>query len=123
VEDIVLGTMAFAPTGFGWGKEEPEKIFNGGDPSGLVTDIRWRSWGGPEAIGFGQTAIFKPEGGYYPGRVRIELRAQALGHCGLQRAYTKLSVRVPPHPDAPFGPWGSWSGAATLCAPPSVGGQ
>jgi WD40 repeat protein len=114
-EPIVLGSMVFAPTGLGWGRVEPERIFNGGDPSGDVSAISWRDWGGPEAIGFGRTSIFKPTGGYYPRPGRIELRAHGVGRCGLQRAYTKLSVRVPLRPGAGLGRWGSWSGTETLC--------
>ena len=37
----------------GYGHARPKTIFNGGDPSGLVNHIRWASWGGPHAVGFG----------------------------------------------------------------------
>lgn len=37
----------------GYGLPEPIFIFNGGDPSGVVSGVRWRSWGGTEAIGTG----------------------------------------------------------------------
>jgi len=114
-ERPVLGSMAFAPGGLGWGRAEPERLFNGGDPSGDIAAIHWRDWGGDEAIGFGQTSVFKPSGGYYPNPAKIELRAHGIGRCGLQRAYTKLSVRIPPRPHARFGPWASWSGVRTLC--------
>lgn len=123
IEKVVLGTMAFMPGGTGWGTEAPETIFNGGDPSGLVTHIHWRDWGQPTATGFGQTSIFKPRGGYYPRGAKIELHAERLGHCGLQRSYTKLRVKVPHRPGGPLGPWLSWSGSSTICAPPSLGGQ
>jgi hypothetical protein len=116
---VVLGAPAFAPNGTGWGKAHPSEIFNGGDPSGLVTDIHWRTWGGPTAIGFGRNAIFKPGGGYYRKQVRIKLRAESLGNCGGRRAYTRLSVRVPARPGGPLRPWRSWAGAGTICAPPS----
>jgi hypothetical protein len=115
---IVLGAQAFAPNGTGWGTAEPAEIFNGGDPSGLVATIHWRSWGGPTAIGWGRTSIFKPQGGYYRQQVRIELRAGGLGRCGGQRAYTQLSVRGPSRPGGPLGPWGSWSDAPSLCVAP-----
>jgi hypothetical protein len=46
----------------------PHKLFNGGDPSGLVTHIHWVSWGGKTAIGYGLNPIFKPGGGYNRGR-------------------------------------------------------
>jgi hypothetical protein len=48
----------------GWGTAKPARIFNGGDPSGLVTHIRWASWGGSTANGHGLNWIFKPGGGY-----------------------------------------------------------
>jgi hypothetical protein len=115
----VLGAQAFAgPYGEGWGTVRPPTIFNGGDPSGLVSDIHWSSWGGPTAIGWGRNPIFKPGGGYYAHPVAIKLRAGALGHCGSRRAYTRLSVRVPNRPGGPLGPWRSWSGASTICKSP-----
>jgi hypothetical protein len=39
--------------GAGFGQVEPGEVFLGGDPTGLVTSIRWRSWGGSEAEGTG----------------------------------------------------------------------
>ncbi len=74
--EVVLGSAEFAkPDGEGWGTSKPPKIFNGGDPSGLVSHIRWASWGGATAIGYGRNAIFKPGGGYYTQLATIELRA------------------------------------------------
>jgi hypothetical protein len=32
---------------------EPAEVFLGGDPTGLVTSIRWQSWGGSKAEGTG----------------------------------------------------------------------
>jgi hypothetical protein len=37
----------------GYGTAHPDTIFNGGDPTGLVTGVRWQSWGGPVAIASG----------------------------------------------------------------------
>lgn len=114
----VLGSKAFAkPYGAGFGHPEPEAIFNGGDPSGEVSKIHWTNWGDPTAIGYGLNAIFKPQGGYYRKRARVELRATDLGKCGKQVAYTKLEVRIPKHPGGKLGKWFSWSGAKTLCKP------
>ena len=59
----LLGSPDFAPNGEGWGIQRPSRIFNGGDPSGLVTGIRWRDWGRRIAIGWGRNAIFRPAGG------------------------------------------------------------
>jgi hypothetical protein len=115
----VLGAKSFAaPYGKGWGTAEPAEIFNGGDPSGLVTHIRWSGWGNPTAIGHGLNAIFKPHGGYYRKLAQIELRATNLGKCGSRRAYTKLEARVPRKPGGKLGKWFAWSGAKTLCKSP-----
>jgi hypothetical protein len=115
----VLGAKAFAaPYGEGFGTAEPGTIFNGGDPSGSVTKIRWSGWGNPTAIGYGLNPIFKPGGGYFRKPARIELRATDLGLCGKVSAYTKLEARVPKHPGGKLGKWFSWSGAKTICKPP-----
>jgi hypothetical protein len=115
----VLGAKAFAaPYGKGFGTAEPQEIFNGGDPSGSVRDIKWTGWGNPSAIGYGLNPIFKPHGGYYRKPARIELRATGLGKCGNQAAYTKLEVRIPKVPGGKLGKWMSWSGAYTICKPP-----
>jgi hypothetical protein len=115
---IVLGSRAFAGSeGRGWGTPHPSEIFNGGDPSGLVTHIHWSSWGGPTATGRGKNAIFEPQGGYYPQLVTIQLRATDRGRCSSASglAYRKLEVREPSRPGGPDGKWMSWSGSKTLC--------
>ena len=115
----VIGAKAFAaPYGKGFGTAEPSEIFNGGDPSGSVTHIKWSGWGNPTAIGYGLNPIFKPHGGYYSKPAQIELRATNLGKSGNQAAYTRLEVRVPKHPGGKLGKWFSWSGAKTLCKSP-----
>jgi hypothetical protein len=48
----VLGKV-WAPDQEGYGTAQPATIFNGGDPTGLVINIRWQSWGGPTAVGTG----------------------------------------------------------------------
>jgi hypothetical protein len=115
---VVLGSSAFAaPDGAGWGKPHPSEIFNGGDPSGLVTHIQWSSWGGATASGHGLNAIFKPNGGYYGKLVTIELHAYDKGRCTAHGpiAYRRLSVREPARPGGPLGPWESWGGSTTVC--------
>ena len=39
--------------GEGFGQVRPTTVFNGGDPTGNVTDVAWSSWGGPTAMGSG----------------------------------------------------------------------
>jgi hypothetical protein len=37
----------------GYGQVKPRTIVNGGDPTGLVTRVRWSAWGGTQAVGSG----------------------------------------------------------------------
>jgi hypothetical protein len=114
--NVVLGSTEFAkPHGEGWEASRPAKIYNGGDPSGLVKEIQWTSWGGETATGYGLGYIFKPGGGYYGRPVLVELRAQALGRCGSRAAYRQLAIRTPAKPEAPLGSWHLWSEAKSLC--------
>ncbi len=114
---VVLGNGAFAPNGQGWGEFMPSTVFNGGDPTGLATHIRWRHWGHRLATGKGVTSIYKPGGGYYRRKGRIDLRASRIGICeaGGPRAYRRLMVRIPARPGGPLGKWFLWSGARDLC--------
>ena len=115
----VLGSKTFArPFGAGFGRAEPEVIFNGGDPSGEVSEITWRTWGGLIAIGYGRNSIFKPGGGYYRKPARVELRATKLGTCAGKSAYTRLEIRAPRHPGGKLGRWMLWAGAKSICEPP-----
>jgi hypothetical protein len=118
-EEPVLGSKQFSePYGAGFGHPEPEVIFNGGDPSGEVSQIKWRSWGGQVAIGYGRNPIFRPQGGYYRKLGRVELRANKLGKCAGKRAYTRLEIRAPKQPGGKLGKWVLWSGAKTICEAP-----
>jgi hypothetical protein len=58
----VLGqlTGVFAH-GKGFGQVRPAEVDNGGDPTGLVTGITWKSWGGATATGTG-TGSWDPPG-------------------------------------------------------------
>jgi len=114
----VLGSKSFAgPAGVGWGAREPREIFNGGDPSGMVQSITWTNWGRAIAIGYGESSIFKPRGGYYPSLVRVELRATVLGRCSPDGplAYEHLTVREPARPGGALGGWVTWSNRRSLC--------
>lgn len=116
---VVLGRRRlFGRYGAGWGTARPRKIFNGGGPSGLVTNLRWKHWGGRVAVGIGLTSLYKPRGGYYRRRGAIQLRASGRGSCrgtGGKRAYTHLDARVPSHPGGRFGRWFSWAGLKSIC--------
>jgi hypothetical protein len=113
----VLGSPDFVHVyGVGWGKVAPRKIHNGGDPSGLVSKIRWSGWGHPVARGVGTGNIFRLMGGYFP-PVRVKLRVRDLGRCPghSQRAYTTLEIRIPQWPGGPLGEWVKWGGSTNMC--------
>jgi hypothetical protein len=46
--------------GEGFGQVRPSRIFNGGDPTGLVSHITWKSWGGTRAYGTGTSDYVGP---------------------------------------------------------------
>jgi hypothetical protein len=45
----------------GYGSVRPGTLNNGGDPTGIVTSVSWKSWGGSRAMGTG-TAYYDPSG-------------------------------------------------------------
>ena len=100
-----------APYGSGWGTVAPRRIYNGGTPSGLVTDIEWQSWGSTRAIGRGQTSIYRPNGGYYKRPAEVIIRAQGLSNCpgSTRPAYTRLYYRNERKPGGEMGKqWRLW---------------
>ena len=44
----------------GFGQVRPVTIFNGGDPTGLVSHVTWKSWGGARAVGTGKSTYVGP---------------------------------------------------------------
>jgi hypothetical protein len=113
----VLGAKGFGiPSATGWGSYKPKGFFNGGDPSGSVVAITWKGWGQRTATGTGRGFIFMPTGGYYPGSVKVDVRAFDLGHCTSKGplAYEHLDVRYPSRPGGRLGKWTPWS--RSICA-------
>ena len=115
---VVLGAKKFAPNGKGFGHPHPKTIFNGGDPNGLVSKIKWKNWGSSAARGHGKGNGFKPGGGYYPKPVKVHLRAYKIGTCGhsKRRAYTKMQAQFEKKPGSgKFGKWLDWGGSKSIC--------
>jgi hypothetical protein len=76
----------------------PTTVFNGGDPTGLVSGIRWSSWGGAQAIGTGRSDYVGPHqsvaaGSQEPARI-VAFR---LGICRGRRAYDAVEWYFPEH--------------------------
>ena len=93
----VLGWAHAFPNGTGFGQVTPRHVFLGGDPTGDVTGLRWRSWGAGKTLGFGT--------GWCPGRsvadgyyCSVSLHAYNLGRCHGRRAYRTLTFYFKPGP-------------------------
>jgi hypothetical protein len=80
----------------GYGTTEPTEVFNGGDPTGDISDVTWSGWGGMEATGSG-TSTYVPAGDDvadgYPAPATIV--AFDLGTCGNGPAYTAVEWYFP----------------------------
>lgn len=80
----------------GYGTVLPTKIFNGGDPSGLVQNVRWSNWGSPQATATGQAlwvTTSVADGVMEP----VQVVATDLGDCMGTMAYRKLTWYFPQH--------------------------
>ena len=83
----------------GYGHVKPRTIFNGGDPTGLVKNITWTSWGGRRAIGNGTSLWVGPHQivaqGHFEKGARIVLFH--LGRCHGRPAYNAIEWYFPRH--------------------------
>jgi len=98
----VLGqlTGVFAH-GEGFGQAQPARIFNGGDPTGLVTQIVWKSWGGSRAVATGMSEWVGPGQSVATGTPEpVRVVAFHLGTCGGQLMYQAVEWYFPQHAQA-----------------------
>jgi hypothetical protein len=87
--------------GVGFGQVRPSRIFNGGDPTGLVTHITWTSWGGPRATGTGRAVYVGPSQTVATGTVQtVTVVAFDLGSCHGKRMYQAVEWYFPQHGQA-----------------------
>jgi hypothetical protein len=49
----ILSGAGASPYSKGFGQVKPREIYLGGDPTGLVCNIHWDTWGGTFAVGTG----------------------------------------------------------------------
>jgi hypothetical protein len=88
----------FAQAGKGFGQVKPSEIFNGGDPTGLVTHIVWKSWGGPEAVGTGINDYVGPNQNVSAGTEEpATVVAFNLGTCHGKLMYQAVEWYFPQH--------------------------
>jgi len=76
----------------GFGQIKPKTVFLGGDPTGLVTKLTWKSWSASVAVGTG-TGSYPPPGKPVAEAVKVPvtLKASSLGTCKGHKAYERLS--------------------------------
>jgi hypothetical protein len=85
----------------GFGQVKPAKIFNGGDPTGLVTQVVWRSWGGAKAIATGISDYVGPNQTVAEGRQEpVTVVAFSLGICHGRLMYQAVEWYFPRHKQA-----------------------
>jgi hypothetical protein len=101
----VLG-HPWGPYQQGYGELRPSDVFNGGDPTGAVSNIRWSSWGSPSAVGTGTSVYVWPgtavaSNGPTPG---ARIVAFHLGRCrgipsynAVEWFYPRYGERFNPH--------------------------
>jgi hypothetical protein len=97
-----LGQLAgvFAQ-GAGFGQVKPAKIFNGGDPTGLVTQVVWTSWGGAQAVATGVSDYVGPGQSVAGGTEEAAtVVAFDLGTCDGKLMYQAVEWYFPQHGQA-----------------------
>lgn len=91
----VLG-QAWSTGQDGYGEARPQRIFNGGDPTGLVTNIKWSRWGAKKAIGWGRGTFVWPGRSAAEGRhARARVVAYHLGECNGKPSYNAIQWFYP----------------------------
>ena len=86
----------WGPNQQGYGKAHPSVIFNGGDPTGMIRNIRWKDWGAQQATGTGQAEYVWPgtsvaDNGFSPAAVV----AYRLGTCHGRPTYNAIQWYFP----------------------------
>jgi hypothetical protein len=83
-----LRTGLFTQGAAGFGQVRPKEVYNGGDPTGLVTSITWQKWGQGQATGTGRA-----QGKIEPARIV----AFDLGTCNGHYMYAAVEWYFPQH--------------------------
>jgi hypothetical protein len=84
----------------GYGHARPSTVDNGGDPTGVVTHIHWKSWGRSQAIGTGISDYVGPNQSVATGTEETaRIVAFHLGTCHGRRAYDAIEWYFPQHGD------------------------
>jgi hypothetical protein len=84
--------------GEGFGQIRPKEVYNGGDPTGLVTSITWRDWGQGQAVGAGRSDYVAPNQSVAGGTQEpVRIVAFDLGVCNGHYMYASVEWYFPQH--------------------------
>jgi hypothetical protein len=91
----VLGTT-WASGVQGYGHARPSGLNGGGDPTGIVTNLTWSSWGGASAKGTGLAEYVAPDQSVAQGtEEKATVVAFDLGTCNGKKAYRAVEWYFP----------------------------
>lgn len=79
-----LGLASTAPNGSGFGQVRPRTVSYGGDPTSLVVNVKWSSWGGARAVGHGRADWVWPGWCVACGSVELPATVVAFGRTSCQ---------------------------------------
>lgn len=98
VPTLGLRTGLFGISGVGFGQVRPKGVYNGGDPTGLVTSITWHGWGQPQSVGTGRTVYVAPNQSVAQGAIEpVRIVAFDLGMCNGHYMYAAVEWYFPQH--------------------------
>jgi len=93
-----LMTGLFTHGAVGFGQVRPKEVYNGGDPTGLVTSITWHGWGQGQAIGTGRAEWVGPNQSVATGTFEpTRIVAFDLGTCNGHYMYAAVEWYFPQH--------------------------
>ena len=94
----MVGIFAQGGYGRGFGQVKPTEVYNGGDPTGQVTNIVWHSWGGAQAMGAGTAEYVGPSQTVAEGTEEsATIVAFNLGTCSGKFMYQAVEWYFPQH--------------------------
>jgi hypothetical protein len=92
-----LGVGGIDPAASGFGQVKPRTIDFGGDATSIVSDVKWRSWGGARAVGHGRAIWVWPGWCVACGGVQLTATVVAFDRttCRGHRAYSYVEWFFP----------------------------
>jgi hypothetical protein len=81
----------------GYGQVKPTTVSNGGDPTGVVTDVTWSSWGGNTATGTGASTYLSANASSMADAIQAKATIVAfdLGTCDGKLMYQAIEWYFP----------------------------